>query len=174
MDDTTPSEENLCKQAAAAERREARLQDVERIVAVLRANPDLRLPYGIEAGGMFHFMFFDGLGSDSRAQIAHAARVLPVADWVKRAGEDTDDSPAYFDMDGTMPGGMAVKLTTYRDAVCERVVVGHEDRKVEVIVTPAVVTTVTKPVEIVEWHCGRVLAPADGEPAPVQDTEAAA
>jgi hypothetical protein len=157
--------------AAPGERREKRLQDVERLVAVLRANPGLELPY--EFGCQFTFMFFGG--DDPRTDMAAAARAIPVAgNWGKHYSDATDRYPAYFDMNGEMAGGLRIKLTALRDQVCERIVTGTEMRPVERVITPAVTETVDEPVEIVEWRCAEpVMAPA-GTDAAEAETDVAA
>jgi hypothetical protein len=96
--------------------------------------------------------------------IADTMRTLR-GQWVKNPIE-TDGGGGCFAAEGKWRG-YTVSLTAPRDAVCTRVVVGVEDRPVDVVVTPAVYETVIQPVEVVEWRCGSVLAPAD-ESAPVQ------
>jgi hypothetical protein len=175
MEGFTPAEIDLLHETALAEdaepatrqrgatldeRREKRLQDVEQIVAVLRANPGLELPY--EFGCQFTFMFFGG--DDPRTDMAAAARAIPVAgNWGKHYSAATDRWPAYFDMNGEMTGGLRIKLTALRDQVCERIVTGTEMRPVERIVTPAVTETVEEATEIVEWRCGESVMAPSGE-----------
>jgi hypothetical protein len=59
--------------------------------------------------------------------------------------------------------GLKVKVTTYRDAVCERVVTGTREVTREVRDPDALAavptTTVTETVEDVEWVCAPLTAP---------------
>jgi hypothetical protein len=104
---------------------------------------------------------------DARARMALTARLLPCT-WTKNPWEGSSGT-GYFDMNAKLHG-LNLELGAYREQVCERVVVGTEDREVEEVVTPAVVKTVTKPVEVIEWRCHPILAPAaDETPASVAE-----
>lgn len=125
---------------------------------VLEDHPEVPLPYhghGCEIS--INFLS----GPDPRERLAAAARAFP-CDWRKDAWEAPDGGAAYFDLLGKLHG-LRLKLAAYREAVCTRVVTGTEDREVEEVVTPAVTRTVTKPVEVVQWVCAPVLAPAKDE-----------
>lgn len=131
---------------------------------VLEGHPEVPLPHDGHADRGLCIMFLSG--DDPRAALAAAARAIPCS-WRKDASDAAGDYPAYFDMYGSLHG-LKLHLTAYREAVCTRVVTGTEDREVEEVVTPAVTRTVTKPVEVVQWVCAPVLAPA------AQEDEAAA
>lgn len=124
------------------------------LAGILKNHPGVPLPYH---GHHCEITISEFLCvADPREALAAAARAFP-CDWRKGARDDT-----YFDLIGQL-GGLKIKLTAYRDAVCERVVVGTEDRPVEKVITPAVTETVTEPTEIVEWRCGSLLAPRTAE-----------
>ena len=140
--------------------RAAYIQGLRQLADILEAHPEVPLPY--EGGRRttaitIHFLHDD----DPRAELATAARAIPCT-WQKETSEPDPDGKwaAYFDLNGQL-GGLHLKLTAYRDAVCTRVVTGLEDREVQEIVTPAVTRTIVKPVEVVEWDCGSLLAPAE-------------
>ena len=130
--------------------RERYIDGLRVLASVLEQNPGVRLPSG---GIVIHFLGDDSDGE--RAAMAEAARAFP-CNWDKKFYGSEDN--AYVDLVGKL-AGVTVELAAYRDVVCERVVTGTEDREVEEVVTPAVTRTVTKPVEVVEWRCGSVLAP---------------
>jgi hypothetical protein len=142
----------------------ARLIDGLRVLAsALEQNPGIPLPYdGTDTPISFYFLH----AADPRAELAAAARALPCS-WRKSFRDDAEYAPgqvapAVMKMTGQI-GGLSVELVAYRDAVCERVVTGTEDREVEVVVTPAVVRKVTKPVETYDWVCHPVMSAPDGE-----------
>jgi hypothetical protein len=90
--------------------------------------------------------------------MAAARRAFGSASWTK----NVSDSGNWFNLAGQL-GGLHVELYAPRDAVCTRVVTGIEKREVEVEVTPAVTEKVVKTVEVAEWECRAILAPADDE-----------
>ncbi|HZR50053.1 MAG TPA: hypothetical protein VFB06_11095 [Streptosporangiaceae bacterium] len=137
-------------------RRAAREQyaaDVADLFAFVAGHPDIPMPHVRDRSVGIYFFG----ETDERAGIAAAIRAFRRCKWDKRTWEREGD--AYFEMTGTWEG-WHVKLSAHRDAVCKRVVAGTEDREVEEIVTPAVTRKVVKPVEIIEWVCEPVTAPA--------------
>ena len=133
-----------------AARRAAYTAGLRALADVLDKHPEVPLPYAGDLGAIdFYFTSCD----DPRAAMAAAARAIPCK-WDKR----TTANGSFFYLSGHL-AGLRIDLTANRDDVCERVVVGVEDKEVEEEVTPAVVRKVTKPVEVVEWRCGSVLAP---------------
>jgi hypothetical protein len=106
--------------------------------------------------------------ASAREDLAAAARAMPCA-WTKDAWETGDGGRAYFDLAGQL-GELKIKLGAYRDAVCTRVVTGTEEREVEEVVTPAETRKVTQTVEVVEWQCGSLLAPAENAGAGSEPT----
>ena len=140
---------------SADDPRAAYIAGMRALMDILEANPGLPLPYqGSQIPMTFHYLG----GEDARRDMATAARTIPCS-WAKHARE-YDDSPAYLDLTGELHG-VKIELTAYRDDVCERVVIGTEDREVEEVVQPAVTTTVTKSVEKVEWRCGPIMSALD-------------
>lgn len=122
------------------------------LASVLENNEDIPLPYhGDGTDITIHFLF----GSNPREAMASAAAAIP-CNWSKNARES--EYGDYFDLTGTV-GGLKLRLTAYREAVCKRNVIGTEEREVDEVVTPAVTKKVRKPVDIVEWDCGSLLAP---------------
>jgi hypothetical protein len=118
---------------------------------VLEQNPGIPLP-GAGRVSTMTVMFH---GDDAKAALAAAARAFPCA-WQKRfSGRDGE----YFDLLGKV-GGLRVELTAMRDVVCERVVTGTAEVEEDEVVTEAVTRKVTKTVDVVEWRCGSLLAPA--------------
>jgi hypothetical protein len=137
--------------------RAAYIDGLRQLADSLEQHDELPLPYEGSASVMtFHFLG----GDDPRAAMAAAARALPVA-WRKDAMEG--EGVSYFELKASL-AGLSLKLTAYRDAVCTRVVTGTEDREVEEVVTPALTRKVTKPVEVVTWDCGSLLAPVGTVP----------
>lgn len=145
---------------AEAERRASYIRGLRSLADALEASPEaLPLPYEGDSVEMtFHFLG----GDDPRAAMAAAARALPCN--LRKAVKEYNDGSAYFHLEGALHG-LKVELVAYRDAVCERVVTGTEEREVEEVVKPAETRKVTKQVETVEWRCHPVLAarPEPGE-----------
>jgi hypothetical protein len=134
------------------------------LAAILEGNPGVRLP-----SSEITIHFLDSDSDSSREAMAEAARAFPCS-WGKRFyGSDEN---AYFDLAGQI-GGLQIRLAAYRDAVCRRVVAGTEDREVDEVVTPAVTRKVTRPVEVVKWDCGSLLAPRPLAGAAAKAVEAA-
>jgi hypothetical protein len=129
---------------------------------VIEQHPELPLPMAGDSEWSPVRWYFT-VADDPRAEMAAAARALPVAGrWLKEYGEDdpAGEHKARLDMSG-MLAGLHVELVAYRDDVCTRIVTGTEDREFDEVVTPAVTRKVKRPVEIVEWQCGPVLAAAE-------------
>lgn len=164
MEGFTPAEEAEAARLAAMtpeQRERARYIDGLRVLAsVLESNEGIPLPYhGSGTDITMHFLF----GSDPREAMAAAAKALP-CNWTKEV-RDGGEYGEYFDLLGAV-GGLKVRLTAYRDAICKRVVVGTEMQDVDEVITPAVTKKVKKPVDIVEWDCGSLFAPRLPESAP--------
>jgi hypothetical protein len=134
--------------------RAAYIDGLRQLASVLERNPEVQLP----SDGRTLPLAWTFWGGDAREQMAAVARALRCA-WQKEVTVEDEEFPAYFRMAGDL-SGLQVQLTAYRDAVCTRVVTGTEDREVEEVVTPALTRKVTKPVEVVEWRCESLLAPA--------------
>ena len=117
----------------------------------LDAHPELPLPSTNAI--TFHFL---SDSADPRAEMAAAARAIPCT-WAKVVLDG--EKWSYFELHGKL-AGLRVELTAFRDAVCTRVVTGAEERELVEVVTPAVTRKVVKLVEVVEWQCGSLLAPA--------------
>lgn len=139
------------------------------LASVLEQHPGLELP----ATGTRMALKWNFWGDDARELMAATARAIP-CEWRKDVTEESSEGvPAYFDLDGEL-GALKIRITAYRDAVCERVVVGTEDRPVERVITPAVTETVMERAEVVEWRCGSLLAPRPAASAGEQEAGAAA
>lgn len=122
---------------------------LRKLADILDAHPEIPLPsQGDDDISPIYIGFWLG---DAKSRLAEAARVFPCS-W------DKDVTDRHFNLNGRL-GGLHVQLTASRDRVCTRVVTGTEDREVEEVVTPAVTRKVVKPVEVVEWQCGSLLAP---------------
>ena len=144
----------------SANDRDAYIAGMRQLMDILEANPGLPLPFEGRSSAMtFHFLNAE----DPRAAMAAAARTLPCK-WDKRVWSGSEDRN-YFDLSGQIAGAR-VKLSAFRDAVCTRVVTGTEEREIEETVTPAVIRKVVKPVEVVEWQCGSLLAERTADPPP--------
>jgi hypothetical protein len=136
------------------ETRAACIEGLRQLAGALEQHPGMPLP-AVKAD--FCFM---GAGNP-RADLAAAARALPCT-WRKHVW-DGQSGNSYFELEGSL-GGVEVELRAYRDAVCTRVVKGTEDRETEEVVRPAETRKVVKPVEVVEWDCGPLLAPEASRP----------
>jgi hypothetical protein len=135
-------------------KRQGYIDGLRALATVLATCPEVPLPYDGDLSPMsFYFL---GHNDRHRREMAAAARAIPCA-WAKVA-EEGDNPNASMSLHGQL-AGLRITLTAYRDVVCTRRVTGTEDREVEEEVTPAVTRKVTKPVEIVEWDCGSLLAP---------------
>jgi hypothetical protein len=145
---------------SANESRDGYIKGLRALADILEANESLPLPY---QGSMIAMTFHYLGGEDARRDMATAVRVIPCS-WTKRARQ-YDDGPAYLDLTGELHG-LKVELTAYRDDVCERVVVGTEEREVEEVVQPAVTEKVTRHVEKVEWRCGPIMSALDEPEVP--------
>ena len=144
------------------DRRAEYVKGLRALADALEAHPDdLPLPYEGD-GSVIHFMFFSG--KDDRAAMAAAARALPVS-WRKDASDPVNGGAAYFDLLGELHG-LHLKLTAFREAVCERVVTGTREVEVEEVVKPAETRKVRKEVPVVEWRCHPVMA---ARPVPDED-----
>ena len=132
--------------------RQGYIAGLRQLADVLDACPDIPVPYN---GDDNHSPLLIGFhGASAREELAAAVRAMP-CDWAKKA----DDK--WLNLRGQL-AGLHVEMYASREAVCTRVVAGTEDREVEEEVTPAVTRKVVRPVEIVTWDCGSLLA---GDPS---------
>lgn len=117
---------------------------------LLEQHDELPLPWqGSGAPMTFHFLY----GGNEKDRLTAAIRAIG-GKWTKdvRDGEYGD----YFDATGKLRG-LSIKLTAYRDAVCERVVKGTETVDVPAVEAQP---SRTETREIVEWVCAPLLAEA--------------
>jgi hypothetical protein len=145
-----------------ADRRAAYIKGMRALMDTLEANPDVPLPWqGTSSSPMtFHYL----TGENPRRDMALAARAIPCK-WAKSEQESQDGRLAWLNLDGLLHG-LHIQLDAYRDAVCERVVTGTEEREVEKVITPAVTEKVTESVPVVEWRCGSIMAALDESEVP--------
>lgn len=134
------------------------IKGLRALADVLENHDEVPLPYD---GNSVPISAYFLSAADPRAELAAAARAIPCS-FRKSVTEDDKYSPGTLKLTGNLHG-LRIELVAYRNAVCERVVTGIEERPVEEVVTPAVTRTVTKPVEIVEWRCQSILSPATSE-----------
>jgi hypothetical protein len=149
MEGFTPEELRLREIA----KREDYAATLAALLGQLTAHPDVPMPYSI-SGAEVH-IFATGVRSP-REVLSAVRRAFPCR-WDKRVWDG--EKKAFFEMAGEWDGWLII-VTAYRDAVCKRVVTGTEMRPVEKVITPAVTETADEPVEIVEWVCEPVTAPA--------------
>lgn len=119
------------------------------IAQAIIENPTLPIP-----GAAVHFYVWPGEGHDPRAVIRTFIRAFP--------------GPKVKNFDSAMAevsasvGPVSVNLSTIRDSVCERVVVGTKDETREVPDPEALAnipcTEVTVTEDIIEWRCEPLLA----------------
>ncbi len=131
--------------------RQAYIDGLRALAAVLEQHPEVPLPYH-GAADSYSPLLIGFYGSTAREQLAAAVRAMPCA-WTK------DVSGKWLNLNGHL-AGLHLQMYAARDVVCTRRVTGVEDREVEEEVTPAVTRMVVKPVEVVTWDCGSLLAPA--------------
>lgn len=117
-----------------------------RVADLLEANPDLPPPFvygdGVIVWDLYGFECPDGVP----AMVAKIRRIVG-GRWGKREAVGISSPEMVFEREG-------YRITTKRDAVCVRRVVGTE-----VVTKPAVsLPERTETVEIVEWDCEPILA----------------
>lgn len=140
--------------ASEAERRAAYVKGLRALAGILEGNEAVPLPYH---GAGTEIAINGFLGSDDpRSDLAAAIRAFPGVAWAKGVRGD-EQYGYYLDLTGQLHG-LSLRLTAYRDDVCERVVTGTEEREVEEVVQPAEVRKVTKTVDVVEWRCHPIMA----------------
>lgn len=138
--------------------RTAYTQGLRALADLLDEHPELPLPCHAIS---FYFLG----GSESKAALAAAVRAFPGRLDKNDPNSGGDYDSTYFKLTGRLHG-LLVDFTSYRKAVCERVVVGTTTVEVEepdpdaVAALPRVKRT--EVVEEVRWDCHSLLA--DREP----------
>ncbi len=130
--------------------RTAYIAGLRLLADVLETRDEVPVPYSGRDAGLL-LMFF---GDDAKDAMGAAARALPC-----RLHKHFRDD--YFDLTGSLHG-LQVHLTAYRNAVCERVVVGTET-VTRTVLDPSVevpLVEVTETVDVVRWDCHPLLAGA--------------
>lgn len=136
-------------------KRSAYTAGLRALADILDAHPELPLPYEGSSPDLSQRMTFHFLsGDDPRGKMIAARRALGVP-------VDKNALDAYFNLHGQLHG-LYFAITTFRNEVCERVVVGTREVEIEepdpevLAALPKVTRTVV--VEDVEWECRPVLA----------------
>lgn len=132
------------------------IDGLRKLADALEEHPEVPLP----TTGTRQAMSWNLWDDDAREQLAAVAKAIPCA-WAKSARDGYGDGPAYFDMTGFL-GGLELKLTAFREAVCTRVVTGTRE-VTETVKDPGALAAVpeievTRTVEDVEWQCHPILA----------------
>jgi hypothetical protein len=120
---------------------------------LIDANPDLPLP----VQDKFEWTIWPSAVDDVKAEIARIRRLLP-GRFDKNDTADAYNSK-YFELRGHLHG-IPLVISTYREQVCERVVVGTRQVTKTVPAPDAPMVEVTETVEDVEWRCSPLLADA--------------
>src|SRR5882672_2620324 len=117
---------------------------------ILETHDELPLPYQLTAGTGFAFY---ALSSEKKK---HAKTLLP--SWMRAIGGTwrKEWHGDYFDLCGNV-GPIPVRLSTFRDAVCKRVVTGTREVTLEEPDPGAPKVPVTRVIEDVEWVCSPIL-----------------
>ena len=135
--------------------RAEQIAGVYQLALWLEQNPDIPIPWEIagtseQSSILIHAHHGE---ADQKTIMAAAARAIP-----GKVDKDVIGNHL-FSIEGTIPGGVRVKVIANRDEVCERVVTGT--REVTKTVPDPMVTVptieVTETVEDVEWVCGPLL-----------------
>lgn len=138
--------------------REAKISGLRKLADLLEQHPDLPVPY--EVGNHMTFQLLED-GDESATKMARI-RSLIGGEFRKNT---YGGSGTYFELCGHLDG-VPISIVTFRENVCERVVVGAREVTEEVpdpeLVAGVPTITVTKTVEDIEWRCAPVLS---GEPS---------
>jgi len=112
------------------------------------------LPLPLEGTGSDMSLYFLG-GDDAKSELAAAVHVIPAR--LHKNDPDSTYGRTYYGLSGRLHG-LRISLTAYREAVCERVVIGTK-----IVAHPAMPAEPerTEVVEQVEWRCHPVLADAE-------------
>lgn len=127
----------------AAQERNQKLNDAVKMINWLRANPEVPLPFNFEYGDNSIYEW------DSKEQAQRMARLMGTFE--KSFDKDFLKLKKRF-------GTMTLEAVFSRGGVCERVVTGTQE--IPETVVPAKVEP-ARTVEIVEWHCPKLLEPDD-------------
>lgn len=149
--------EDAARNAPPPDPRQQYITGLRILADVLEKHPEVKLPIHGHSGSPLLFYFTEDAG-DVEAMAA-ARKALPCT-WRKSFTDGGGKYTPWFNLSGEL-AGLAIQLYAPRDAVCERVVTGTEDREVDEVVQPEVTRKVVKPVEVVEWRCHPILAPDD-------------
>jgi hypothetical protein len=131
--------------------REEMISGLRAIADLLEAKPDLPVP----SLSQIDWDVWPHEVDNVPAEVARIARLLPTKLDKNAPGNYFDD--AYYTLIGNV-GGMPVRLLTYREKVCTRVVKGTETVTTLVPAPDAPMVEVTETREIVEWECHSLLA----------------
>jgi hypothetical protein len=136
----------------------------------LDEHPEVRLPYlGAYAEGsdLPSLPIYLVTGATARDELAAITRAMGTATKaVKQFAVGGDSFQVWREFEG-----IVLCAGVDRGEVCTKVVTGTEDREVEEVVTPAVTRKVVKQVEVVEWKCEPLLAPAPDLVIPPTDEQ---
>lgn len=132
---------------------------------LLDANPHVPLPYSGSKVSPLSIMHLGGYDEESRSaeRAAFAATVQTFPGQRDKRAWAADAGTSYFEVNAQIQG-LHVRVTAFRDTVCERRVIGTREVTREVHDPEALAAvptvTVTETVEDVEWECRPLLKDA--------------
>lgn len=130
-----------------------------RALADLIEQNDLPAPNTFTNGGVIDWYVL--FGGDEAARVADIARRIG-GTWAKNDPNESDHDSAYYQISRPFIDGLSLRITAYREQVCERVQVGEREVTREV---PTATTTVTETEPVYEWRCVPLLAKAEATSA---------
>lgn len=140
--------------ASIPDRRAEYVKGLRALAELLAVHPDLSVPHGL--GTAFTWNVWPSqFGDDVPAEVARIRQVVG-GQWAKNDPADGENGydASYFTLSRPLYG-ITLRICSYREAVCERVVTGTREVVEDV---PVAFEKRTKTVEDVRWDCKPLLA----------------
>jgi hypothetical protein len=125
------------------------ISGLRELAAMYESHPELAVPDG-KTFNLFCFAHSDRERAEAKERVREVARAFG------SAAKSYDDG--YFNLKKQFSGGIVLEITTNRDAVCERVVVGTKIEPAREIPAQSIPE---HEVEVVEWRCASILSEGD-------------
>jgi hypothetical protein len=136
--------------------RDEMISGLRAIADLLEAKPELGMP----SLDRVDWDVWPHMVDDIPSEVARLARLIPTK-FTKNNPTDNSYDEDYYTLSGNV-GGMPVRILTYREKVCTKVVTGTETITTLVPAPDAPMVKVTHDREIFEWVCEPLLAKAVG------------
>lgn len=151
-------EETIFIQPEALTPRQQHISELRRLLALLEARPDLPMPH-YSGNSQWSPVYFYPANAKEAANLVKAIG----GKWAKNDPKESEYNASYLVMKSVLDRETHVEVIVSREGVCEKKVVGTEQKKVTKVVVEQVTEEVYETVDKIEFECKSLMSLADQE-----------